>query len=275
MARPGREEDSSTSSRRTPIPSKRNDTAISKTSGAIENEVIVASNTNANPGNAEKPTPNPTTTSAIDLEDSDGDENEGRNNTVETKAASSSDLSATPADELYTPLLMFICEHGFMREKRYPVPRSVRVRFVRDVRAEARVLGFERAIVDRVLLDIKRYYLTKVGQCHVFDDGAAFGEEVDDSSSSEGLDVKTGHPNPQEKRKRKRNSGEEPAKKTSQAPVKATQGKAKRSSMSKKDEKETKLQVRPKKKKRSSKASSNTRALKGGAAFEDPIVLDF
>lgn len=269
MARPGREEDSSISSRRTPTPSKRNGTTISKTSGAIENEAIIISKTNTNHGSAEKSMSSPSSTPAINLEDSDGD------GAVETKAASSSDISATPADDLYTPLLMFICEHGFMREKHYPVPRSVRVRFVRDVRAEARVLGFERVVVDRVLLDIKRYYLTKVGQCHVFDDGAAFGEEVDDSSSSEGLDVKTKPSEPQAKRKRKRSSGEEPAKETIQIPVKASQGKTKKSSRPKKGEKETKLQNRPKRRKRPSKASSNTKALKAGAAFEDPIVLDF
>ncbi|KAL4920366.1 hypothetical protein BDW62DRAFT_199084 [Aspergillus aurantiobrunneus] len=91
-----------------------------------------------------------------------------------------------PEDDLYTPLLKFICSHGFMRKKRYPVPRSWRESFVRDVRGEGAVLGYERTVVDRVLLDIKRYYLEVMGQGGVFDEGVEFGDEVDDSSSSSG-----------------------------------------------------------------------------------------
>ncbi|KAL4923193.1 uncharacterized protein BDV17DRAFT_285614 [Aspergillus undulatus] len=92
--------------------------------------------------------------------------------------------SAPSSSDLYTPLLTFICEHNFMRKKQYPVLRSSRVEFVRDVNEEGKRLGYHQAVVDRVLLDIKRYYLVKVEWPHAFTEGMEFGDEFDDTPLS-------------------------------------------------------------------------------------------
>ncbi|KAL4938718.1 hypothetical protein BDV06DRAFT_231568 [Aspergillus oleicola] len=92
--------------------------------------------------------------------------------------------SARSTGDLYTPLLTYICEHTFMRKKQYPIPRSSRIQFVRDVNTEGKVLGYEQAVIDRVLLDIKRYYLVNVGWGHAFTEGVEFGDEIDDSRLS-------------------------------------------------------------------------------------------
>ncbi|KAL4820617.1 hypothetical protein BDW67DRAFT_172779 [Aspergillus spinulosporus] len=91
-------------------------------------------------------------------------------------------ISTASDDDTYSPLLRFICEHSFMRDKQYPVSLSSRQQFVRDVHEEARELGYEEKEVDRVLLDIKRYCLKSVGSAAAFSDGIEFGDEVDDSS---------------------------------------------------------------------------------------------
>ncbi|KAL4811068.1 hypothetical protein BDV18DRAFT_150040 [Aspergillus unguis] len=80
-------------------------------------------------------------------------------------------------DDAYTPLLTFICGHQFMRNKQYPALRSSRIQFVCDVRQEAEELGYEDIVIDRVLLDIKRYYLVDVGHGDAFTEGSEFGEE--------------------------------------------------------------------------------------------------
>ncbi|KAL6230096.1 hypothetical protein BDW75DRAFT_245140 [Aspergillus navahoensis] len=93
-------------------------------------------------------------------------------------------------DDAYSPLLRFICEHSFMRAKRYPVSLSLRQQFVHDVHKEAVELGYEEKEVDRVLLDIKRYYLKSVGFGAAFSEGVEFGVEVNDSSpASHGFEV--------------------------------------------------------------------------------------
>lgn len=92
-------------------------------------------------------------------------------------------LSTTLPDDPYTPLLAFICGHDFMRHKQYPVPQSSRIQFVSDVREEAKELGYQSADVDRVLLDIKRYYLVDVGQADTFNNGAEFGIERTETTS--------------------------------------------------------------------------------------------
>ncbi|KAL4979620.1 hypothetical protein BDW66DRAFT_157090 [Aspergillus desertorum] len=89
---------------------------------------------------------------------------------------------AASEDDIYSPLLRFICGHSFMRDKRYPVSFPLRQQFVRDVYEEAGELGYEEKVIDRVLLDIKRYYLTSVGFGAAFSEGAEFGDEVDTSS---------------------------------------------------------------------------------------------
>ncbi|KAL4779044.1 hypothetical protein BJX76DRAFT_352128 [Aspergillus varians] len=190
----------------------------------------------------------------------------------------SSDPKTTPDDDFYSLLLTFICRHDFMRNKRYPVPRSLRVRFVREVQEEGAVLGYEKVVVDRVLLDIKRYYLECVGHGAAFDEGAGFGDEVDDSSFSGALkgsrhkkrpkgkgatptlddelesndpDVKAKLPKFQEKKKRKRSS-EAPI------PVEVVQGKNRKSPSSEKGETQKKSQSRlTKRKQRSGKARSS------------------
>ncbi|KAL4754261.1 hypothetical protein BDW72DRAFT_200981 [Aspergillus terricola var. indicus] len=90
-------------------------------------------------------------------------------------------ISTASDDDTYSPLLRFICEHSFMRDKHYPVSLSLRQQFVRDVYEEAGELGYKEKEVDRVLLDIKRYYLKSVGSGAAFSEGIEFGDEVDDS----------------------------------------------------------------------------------------------
>jgi hypothetical protein len=90
-------------------------------------------------------------------------------------------ISTAFDDDTYSPLLRFICEHSFMRDKHYPVSLSSRQQFVRDVHEEAGELGYKEKEVDRVLLDIKRYYLKTVGSAAAFSEGIEFGDEVDDS----------------------------------------------------------------------------------------------
>ncbi|KAL4948555.1 hypothetical protein BDW69DRAFT_90884 [Aspergillus filifer] len=89
--------------------------------------------------------------------------------------------SAPSNSDLYAPLLTYICEHTFMRHKKYPVPRSSRIQFVLDVNGEGKRLGYDQAVIDRVVLDIKRYYLVNVGWGHAFTEGAEFGLEFDDT----------------------------------------------------------------------------------------------
>ncbi|KAL3439005.1 hypothetical protein BDV09DRAFT_182542 [Aspergillus tetrazonus] len=107
-------------------------------------------------------------------------------------------------DDTYSPLLRFICEHSFMRNKHYPVSLSSRQQFVRDVHEEAGELGYKEKEVDRVLLDIKRYYLKSVGSAAAFSEGIEFGDEVDDSDPASHESEKGKLSKFQRKRKRKR-----------------------------------------------------------------------
>ncbi|CEN61694.1 hypothetical protein ASPCAL08345 [Aspergillus calidoustus] len=111
---------------------------------------------------------------------------------TKTKSPTSKPAPSTPAPPLlrdlytsletsYNPLLTIICNHAFIKEARYPVRQSARIRFVRDVYYEAGLLGYSDEAVKRVLVDVKRFFLERVGRADVFDEeGGGFGEEVDD-----------------------------------------------------------------------------------------------
>ncbi|KAL3440012.1 hypothetical protein BJX65DRAFT_315205 [Aspergillus insuetus] len=87
----------------------------------------------------------------------------------------------TSLETSYNPLLTIICNHAFIKEARYPVRQSARIRFVRDVYYEGGLLGYSDEAVKRVLVDVKRFFLERVGRVDVFDEeGCRFGEEVDD-----------------------------------------------------------------------------------------------
>ncbi|KAJ0418094.1 hypothetical protein BJY00DRAFT_194764 [Aspergillus carlsbadensis] len=124
-----------------------------------------------------------------------------KRNTNNTKSPTSNPGPSTTAPKLlrdlytsletsYNPLLTIICNHAFIKEARYPVRQSARIRFVRDVYYEAGLLGYSDEVVRRVLVDVKRFFLERVGRVDVFDEeGAGFGEEVDDLA---GFDVVVG-----------------------------------------------------------------------------------
>jgi hypothetical protein len=116
--------------------------------------------------------------------------NKTRNNT-NTKSPTSNPTPNTPAPLLrdlytsletsYNPLLTIICNHAFIKEARYPVRQSARIRFVRDVYYEGGLLGYSDEAVKRVLVDVKRFFLERVGRMDVFDEETGeFGEELDD-----------------------------------------------------------------------------------------------
>jgi hypothetical protein len=87
----------------------------------------------------------------------------------------------TSLETSYNPLLTIICNHAFIKEARYPVRQSARIRFVRDVYYEGGLLGYSDEAVKRVLVDVKRFFLERVGKVDVFDEeGDWFGEEVED-----------------------------------------------------------------------------------------------
>ncbi|KAL4743559.1 hypothetical protein BDV11DRAFT_201754 [Aspergillus similis] len=109
----------------------------------------------------------------------DSGKDEGRDGDLNLDADPS--IFTASDDDTYSPLLRFICEHSFMRDKHYPVSLSSRQQFVRDVHEEAGELGYKEKEVDRVLLDIKRYFLKSVGFGAAFSEGIEFGDEVDDS----------------------------------------------------------------------------------------------
>ncbi|KAL4968098.1 uncharacterized protein BDV14DRAFT_8492 [Aspergillus stella-maris] len=134
---------------------------------------------------------------------SDGKVNANLDVNFPTEPANFSDPTAAPAEDnsanppssapstgdLYAPLLAYICAHTFMRDKKYPVPRSSRIQFVRDVNEEGKRLGYEQAVIHRVILDIKRYYLVNVGWGCDFTERAEFGLEFDDALTKPGSEA--------------------------------------------------------------------------------------
>ncbi|KAL2809641.1 hypothetical protein BJX63DRAFT_349972 [Aspergillus granulosus] len=86
----------------------------------------------------------------------------------------------TSLEKYYKPLYAIICKHPFIQQSRYPVRQSARVQFVRDVYEEGGLLGFSDEVIRQVLVDVKRYFLEKVGRLDAFGEGVEFGAEVDD-----------------------------------------------------------------------------------------------
>ncbi|KAL4990404.1 hypothetical protein BDW68DRAFT_175114 [Aspergillus falconensis] len=194
MARLGREEESisSFSSSAKPAPSKPKSKSKKKSKTSTKHHAVEEQNNlpitmaelsvNAHvTGYAKKRKPMP---KSVPLPSATGNLDGGKDKEHDGELNLDADSFSSTASEgdFYSPLLRFICEHSFMRDKRYPVSLSLRQQFVRDVHEEAGELGYKEKEVDRVLLDIKRYYLKSVGSGAEFSGGIEFGDEVDDLS---------------------------------------------------------------------------------------------
>ncbi|KAI9374328.1 hypothetical protein BJX61DRAFT_313426 [Aspergillus egyptiacus] len=135
--------------------------------------------------------PNTNTTIDIISIDTDTEPDTDTETAAAPAAAPADSNSQSNKDNHYDPLLKYMVAHPFFRAKRYPVFRSARVHFLRDVHEEAAELGYAQVEADRVLLDMKRYYLEAAGRGDVFaEEGVEFGVEVDDFPVYEGAGVR-------------------------------------------------------------------------------------
>lgn len=81
-------------------------------------------------------------------------------------------------------LLTFISSHPFMKKGEYPVLRSARRKFVRELRRKSRSLGMEEADLGKLVAYVKKIYLELYGSGQMNLDGSGFGEEIKDGQTS-------------------------------------------------------------------------------------------
>ncbi|RAK99648.1 uncharacterized protein BO80DRAFT_358538 [Aspergillus ibericus CBS 121593] len=102
-------------------------------------------------------------------------------------------------------LLTFITSHSFMEKGEYPVLRSARRRFVRDLRRQSLSVGMKEADLGPLMAYVKRTYLELFGNGPGSWDGSQFGDEIQDESSSQESRSKSS----KKEKKRKRNTDED------------------------------------------------------------------
>ncbi|OJI87547.1 hypothetical protein ASPTUDRAFT_921956 [Aspergillus tubingensis CBS 134.48] len=81
-------------------------------------------------------------------------------------------------------LLTFISSHPFMKKGEYPVLRSARRSFVRELRRKSRSLGMKEADLERLVAYVKKIYLELYGNGQMSLDGSGYGEEIKDGQTS-------------------------------------------------------------------------------------------
>jgi hypothetical protein len=109
-------------------------------------------------------------------------------------------------------LLHFVVSHPFMQNREVPVRRSVRRRFVNDLRGEAVSVGMDDAAIDGLIIYVRKLYLEDMGvKGEVTGDvqDLKFGQEIDDEHTERTHRRKSrkrslSHPEQAEPLKRKR-----------------------------------------------------------------------
>ncbi|QMW26649.1 hypothetical protein G4B84_001894 [Aspergillus flavus NRRL3357] len=89
---------------------------------------------------------------------------------------------ASVSEEEHDRLVRFLVEHPFMREGAYPVKRSVRRRFISDVRREASYSGMDEGALGVLTKWIKKTYLEVCMVADADKEGSEFGDEIDDEN---------------------------------------------------------------------------------------------
>ncbi|OOO13482.1 hypothetical protein OAory_01012310 [Aspergillus oryzae] len=89
---------------------------------------------------------------------------------------------ASVSEEEHNRLVRFLVDHPFMREGAYPVKRSVRRRFISDVRREASYSGMDEGALGVLTKWIKKTYLEVCMVADADKEGSEFGDEIDDEN---------------------------------------------------------------------------------------------
>ncbi|KAJ1711428.1 pre-mRNA splicing factor [Aspergillus flavus] len=89
---------------------------------------------------------------------------------------------ASVSEEEHDRLVRFLVDHPFMREGAYPVKRSVRRRFISDVRREASYSGMDEGALGVLTKWIKKTYLEVCMVADADKEGSEFGDEIDDEN---------------------------------------------------------------------------------------------
>ncbi|EAW11887.1 putative pre-mRNA splicing factor [Aspergillus clavatus NRRL 1] len=100
-------------------------------------------------------------------------------------------------------LLEYIASHSFMCEGVYPVERSKRRAFVRQVRKKAKSAGLDEEAIVRLTRYVKKTYLELYGKGCTVTQGSEYGDEIDDEEEYERKSSNLF----KEERKRKRANG--------------------------------------------------------------------
>ncbi|KAB8238687.1 uncharacterized protein BDW43DRAFT_121852 [Aspergillus alliaceus] len=89
---------------------------------------------------------------------------------------------ASVGDEEHDRLVNFLAEHPFMCAGAYPVKRSARRSFIKDVRREASISGMDEGALNVLLKWVKKTYLEVLDVPNVDKEGSDFGDEIDDEN---------------------------------------------------------------------------------------------
>ncbi|KAF7627578.1 hypothetical protein AFLA_002957 [Aspergillus flavus NRRL3357] len=122
---------------------------------------------------------------------------------------------ASVSEEEHDRLVRFLVEHPFMREGAYPVKRSVRRRFISDVRREASYSGMDEGALGVLTKWIKKTYLEVCMVADADKEGSEFGDEIDDENVLE----HRSRSKSKKDRKRKRTSIDQQTRLLEKAPV--------------------------------------------------------
>ncbi|THC94907.1 hypothetical protein EYZ11_005629 [Aspergillus tanneri] len=118
-------------------------------------------------------------------------------------------------------MVYYISRHPFFEHDEYPVKRSERCQFSKDIREKALAAGISEATQDKIVAYVKKLYLSANGRGHLYEEGSEFGEEIDDV-----LEERLNPPgNTSKDRKRKRasqNKSKRRSKEKAKAPPSAT-----------------------------------------------------
>ncbi|GLA14420.1 hypothetical protein AnigIFM62618_000799 [Aspergillus niger] len=139
-------------------------------------------------------------------------------------AASEEDIVFASVDlDKRMRLLTFISSHPFMKKGEYPVLRSARRKFVREIRRESLSVGMKEADLGKLVTYVKKIYLELFGNGQMSLDGSGFGEEIKDETGTQ----KSRSRSSIKDDKRKRSTGNDQATTSKQEEKKTTSKKRK------------------------------------------------